>query len=128
MDRQAGGDARIRRAAGELEGEVLGALWAAGAPLTPAQVHAALDGDLAYNTVHTILTRLYDKGLVRRVSRSGRRAYAPVHDAAALAAERMRHVLDRGGDRAQILRRFVTSLGPADEQALRQALAQDDPQ
>lgn len=127
VGRDVGEDARTRRAAGELESDVLGTLWAAAAPLTPAQVHAALDGDLAYNTVHTILTRLYDKGLVRRVSRSGRRGYAPVRDAAALAADRMRDVLDRGGDRAQILHRFVTSLSSADEQALREALAREDP-
>jgi hypothetical protein len=35
-------------------------------------------------------------------------------------------VLEGGRDRAEILQRFVTSLSPADEQALRAALAEDE--
>lgn len=116
---------RSRRAAGELEGEVLAALWAADGPLTPAQLQATLDGDLAYNTVHTILTRLQDKQLVARVRDGSRRAYAPVKDAAQLAADRMRDVLEGGRDRVQILQRFVTSLSPDDEAALRAMLGPD---
>ncbi|MEN3308545.1 MAG: hypothetical protein V7603_4747, partial [Micromonosporaceae bacterium] len=46
-----------RRGAGELEAEVLGTLWGSKTPLTPAQLHVSLGGGLAYNTVHTILTR-----------------------------------------------------------------------
>jgi predicted transcriptional regulator len=118
---------RGRRAAGALEGEVLSTLWAADGPLTPAQLLAALGDELAYNTVHTILTRLQDKGLVMRVRESGRSGYQPVKDAAQDAADRMRTVLEGGRDRAQILQRFVTSLSSADEQALRAALAEDLP-
>ncbi|MGH3825752.1 MAG: BlaI/MecI/CopY family transcriptional regulator, partial [Pseudonocardiaceae bacterium] len=44
-----------RRAAGELEAEVLAALWAADGPLTAAHVRRAVSGGLAYNTVQTIL-------------------------------------------------------------------------
>jgi predicted transcriptional regulator len=116
-----------RRAAGALEGEVLGALWAADGPLTPAQLQAALGAGLAYNTVHTILTRLQDKGLVVRVRDGGRSGYQPVKDAAQDAADRMRTVLEGGRDRAEILQRFVTSLSPADEQALRAVLEEDNP-
>ena len=60
-----------RRGAGELEAEVLGALWAEGTPLTPSQLHAILGGELAYNTVHTILTRLREKGRVVRTTAEG---------------------------------------------------------
>jgi predicted transcriptional regulator len=104
---------------------VLAALWAADGPLTPAQLQASLDGDLAYNTVHTILTRLQDKQLVARVRDGSRRAYTPVKDAAQLAADRMRDVLEGGRDRVQILQRFVTSLSPDDEAALRALLGPD---
>jgi predicted transcriptional regulator len=117
-----------RRAAGELEGEVLGALWAADGPLTPAQLQAALGTGLAYNTIHTILTRLQEKGLVIRVREGGRSGYQPAKDAAQDAADRMRTVLERGRDRAAILQRFVTSLSPDDEQALRAALGEDEPE
>jgi predicted transcriptional regulator len=117
-----------RRAAGALEGEVLGALWAADGPLTPAQLQAALGTGLAYNTIHTILTRLQDKGLVVRVREGGRSGYQPAKDAAQVAADRMHTVLDGGRDRAEILQRFVTSLSPDDEQALRAALGEDVPE
>ena len=113
-----------RRAAGQLEADVLAALWAAAEPLTPAELVIALGDDLAYNTVHTILTRLQDKGLVMRVRDGNRRAYAPVKDAAELAAEQMRAVLEGGRDRQQILQRFVTALSPDDEEALRSLLAE----
>jgi predicted transcriptional regulator len=111
-----------RRAAGELENAALVALWAAEAPLTPTQLQTAIGGGLAYNTVHTILTRLSDKGLVARVRHDGRTAYTPVKDAAQLAAERMRGALEAGGDRELVLRQFVTSLAAEDERALREVL------
>ena len=116
-----------RRGAGELEAEVLGTLWAAQTPLTPAQLHVTLGGGLAYNTVHTILTRLCDKGQVRRTTVDGRPAYAPAQGAAEWAANQMRAVLDRSGDRRAILHRFVSSLEPADEQTLRAALREERP-
>ena len=55
-----------RREPGELEAEVLAALWAADGPLTAGDLVDALGRDLAYNTVLTILTRLHQKGAVRR--------------------------------------------------------------
>jgi predicted transcriptional regulator len=115
-----------RRGSGQLEAEVLSVLWAAEGPLTPAQLQSALGRELAYNTVHTILTRLCDKGLVVRTSIGGRPGYAPAQGAAEWAASQMRAVLDRGKDRAAILHRFVSSLDPDDEQALRDFL-NDDP-
>jgi predicted transcriptional regulator len=111
-----------RRGAGELERAALAALWAAATPLSPTQLQAALGGTLAYNTVHTILTRLVDKALVARERVGGRVAYSPVKDAAELAVERMRGALEAGGDRELVLRRFVTSLSADDERALRTLL------
>jgi predicted transcriptional regulator len=125
--RAAAGSAASRRGAGELEAEVLAALWAGTAPLTPTQLHGILGGELAYNTVHTILTRLRDKGLVVRTTSEGHPAYAPAQGAAEWAAAQMRAVLERGGDRTAILHRFVSSLNPADERALRAALESDAP-
>jgi predicted transcriptional regulator len=114
-----------RRGSGELEAEVLSILWAADGPLTPAQLQASLGRELAYNTVHTILTRLCEKGLVVRTPIDGRPGYAPAQGAAEWAASQMRAVLDRGNDRTAILHRFVSSLDPDDEQALREFLNDD---
>ncbi len=113
---------RRRRTSGVLEAEVLAALWAADAPLTPGDVALALDADLAYTTVQTILTRLHAKGAVVR-ERSGRaHAYSPVLDEAGLAATRMHAMLDRGGDHAAVLSRFVSILSEQEEHTLAQLL------
>ncbi|MFI0903507.1 BlaI/MecI/CopY family transcriptional regulator [Streptomyces sioyaensis] len=111
-----------RRPAGELEASVLAALWAAGEPLSPAQVQRVLGGRLARTTVTTILSRLHDKGAVSR-SRSGRGfAYSPIQDSAGLTARRMRSELDKQDDRGTALARFVSQLTSEDEQVLRSLL------
>ncbi|MEB8339322.1 BlaI/MecI/CopY family transcriptional regulator [Streptomyces endophyticus] len=115
-----------RRPAGELEAAVMAALWAAGSPLTPGQVQADLARGLARTTVTTILTRLFDKGVVGR-DRQGRGfAYFPVQDAPGLTARRMHTALDRDADRASVLARFVDQLKPDDEQLLRRLLEGED--
>lgn len=114
-----------RRAAGQLEGAVLGVLQSAGEALNPAQVRERLASDLAYTTVVTILSRLHAKGVLTR-RRSGRAfSYAPVADEPGLAARRMRGVLDGEADREAVLARFVSGLSASDEQLLRRML--DDP-
>jgi predicted transcriptional regulator len=115
-------DRPARRSAGQLENEVLAALWAADTPLTPADVLAAIGTDLAYNTVHTILTRLVDKGQVTRVSDAGRSGYTPARDATDTVADRMRAILDSGHDRREVLARFASTLDANEEAALRAAL------
>src|SRR5262245_38759461 len=117
------GDTAGRRAQGSLESEVMATLWAAGEPLTSAQVQAGLGGSLAYNTVQTILTRLLDKALVHRCQVVRGHAYWPVKEAATAAAEQMRAALDRRGDRQAVLRQFVAGLDAADATALRAFLA-----
>ena len=107
-----------RRAAGSLESEVLAALWAADKPLTAGDVVDALGGDLAYTTVQTILARLHSKGAVDRQPAGRAHAYTPMLDEAGLAASRMRAMLDRGGDHAAVLARFLGTLSPQEEAIL----------
>jgi predicted transcriptional regulator len=107
-----------RRAAGELEADVLTVLWRANRPLSPGQVRAELGADLAYTTVMTILSRLHDKGSVSR-SRAGRAyVYTPAFEQAEMAASQMRSVLDSGHDREAVLARFVGTLSSAEERTL----------
>lgn len=111
-----------RRARGELESEVLATLWAAGEPVAPGVIRDRLHGDPAYTTVLTILTRLLDKGLVTR-ERAGRAyVYTPVRDEAGHTAAGMRALLEKGGDRAAVLARFVSELPAEDEQILERLL------
>lgn len=114
-----------RRAKGSLESEVLAALWAADAPMTPGDVTDAIASDLAYTTVQTILMRLYAKGAVERAQVGRAFAYTPVLDDADLAADRMQAMLDKGGDHAAVLRRFLRTLSSEDETVLIDLLARE---
>jgi predicted transcriptional regulator len=107
---------------------VLAVLWAAGGPLTAGEVVDAVGGELAYNTVQTILTRLHDKGAVHREQAGRAHAYTPVLDEAGLAASRMRAMLDRGGDHAAVLARFIGTLTPQEEATLAQLIAEHQAQ
>ena len=114
-----------RRAPGELETALLRALWEAGTALTPSQLQARVGPDLAYNTVHTVLTRMCDKGVLRRTQLAGRPAYLPVQAAEESGAARLHAVLEASDDHVALLRRFVATLTPADEAALRAVLDGD---
>lgn len=117
----------MRRARGSLESEVLAALWAADGPLTAGDVADVLGDDLAYTTVQTILVRLYGKGAVRRELIGRAHSYTPVLDDAGLVADRMRAMLDKGGDRAAVLSRFLRELTPEDEATLARLVRRDRP-
>lgn len=111
-----------RRAFGELEGEVLAALWAAGQPLVPAEVQSAVGGDLAYTTVMTILVRLHDKGVIEREKVGRAFAYRPVVTENDVVADQVRRLLDRGHSRTAVLQGLVEGLAPGDEKLLRKLL------
>lgn len=109
-----------RRTRGSLEREVRAVLAGMGEPMTPAQVRDALGGDLAYTTVLTVLSRLFEKGLVDREPAGRGYAYSAPYDAAELTARRMSLLLsDRDSDRAAVLTCFVDGLNPGDEHLLR---------
>lgn len=111
-----------RRESGGLESEVLATLWASDTPLTTGEVVDALGGELAYNTVQTILTRLHAKGAVRRELHGRAYAYTPVLDEPGIAANRMRAMLDHGGDHAAVLTRFLDVLTAEQEATLAELL------
>lgn len=114
-----------RRAPGELADEVLAALWTADHALTPSEVHEALGLEVAYNTVLTILTRLYEKGLAEREKLGRSYAYRPVMGPAQLAASRMHALLSRGRDAAGVLQHFIDGLSPAEARVLRRLLERE---
>ncbi len=119
------------RGRGELEREVLASVAAAPGPVTANDVLADLGGGLAYTTVMTTLARLESKGVLARSMPGRAYAYSLVGDPGqveeALAAHRMRRVLDSRGDRASVLARFVAELSAEDEQTLRALLGDADP-
>lgn len=121
-DATAGGTAGERRPNGALAAEVLAVLQEASGALTAGQVLERLGGGLAYTTVVTTLSRLYDKQVLSRVPSGRAFAYAPVTDASGLTARRMHQVLADGPDREQVLARFVSDLATSDTALLRALL------
>ncbi|MEV6637288.1 BlaI/MecI/CopY family transcriptional regulator [Actinoplanes sp. NPDC051470] len=112
-----------RRAPGALEANVMAALWAAEGPLTAADVQREIGGELAYNTVQTILIRLHEKAVVERRREGRGHVYWPVQDAATAAAHQMRSALTDRTDRQAVLQQFAASLDESDAAVLRALLA-----
>lgn len=109
---------------GELEAAVMDVLWDRGGWLTPGEVHEALSvgRPLAYNTVMTILVRLWQKGRLER-ERDGRAyAYRPLLSREEHAAAHMGELLAATRDRPLALSRFVEDLSPGDRAQLRRML------
>ena len=114
-----------RRQMGALEDEIMTYLWAVGQPVTPAQVHKAVAPELAYTTVMTILTRLWQKNRLTR-ERAGRAyEYLPVRTEAEDRAAAMQDTLADAGDRAAVLSSFVDALNAKDAMLLQKLLEQD---
>ena len=109
---------------GELERSVLERLWAVGGPVPATQLRDELaDRGLALTTVHTVLTRLEQKGFVVHDEDRPRR-FTPRATREEHAAELMHEVLGQAGDRQAALARFVGSVSPAEVGMLRRLLAE----
>lgn len=115
-----------RRARGDLKQEVLRVLLAANAPMTPGDVRDAIDPDLAYTTVMTVLARLCEQGLVAR-RRAGRAfAYTAIADQNEVTARQMHRLLEAGDDRVAVLTRFLSVLSDNDERTLIELIGRID--
>ncbi|QGN35712.1 BlaI/MecI/CopY family transcriptional regulator [Microlunatus sp. Gsoil 973] len=111
---------------GDLERRVMEELWAAAAPRSVREVHAALirDRDLAYTTVMTVLDRLAKKGLVIRESAGRAYLYSAVQTREEMVAEVMHDALDgTEQDRTAALVAFVDRVTPDEAATMRDALA-----
>jgi len=108
---------------GELERALMERLWAAEGPLAATTLRDQLaDRGIALTTVHTVLTRLEQKGFVAhddaRPRRFAARATREEH-----AAELMHEVLGQAADRQAVLARFVGSVSEDEARLLRDLLA-----
>jgi predicted transcriptional regulator len=108
---------------GDLERAVMERLWAADGPMAATTLRDQLaDRGLALTTVHTVLTRLEQKGFVAhddaRPRRFAARASREEH-----AAELMHEVLGQAADRQAVLARFVGSVSEDEARLLRDLLA-----
>jgi len=123
-----GSEVRVgKRPDGALEQDILRVLWSTAEAMMPGEVLGRLDVDLAYTSVSTVLTRLYEKGLVTR-DRQGRGfAYRAALSESELAARRMGEVLTSVADRKAVLVGFVDSLTKRDIKSLRAMVQEHGP-
>ena len=108
---------------GALEEQVMDFLWSADVATTPSEVHAGVAPELAYTTVMTIMTRLWEKGRLRRARQGRGYVYEPVRSEAEHRAGEMRTTLGDSGDRAAVLSQFVSDLDAPDASMLRELLS-----
>lgn len=113
-----------RRAAGELEAQILGVLWAEGGDMGTTDILERLGGHMAYTTVAKVLDRLHAKGQVGR-TRTGRSyRYTPIGAESNWVAAHVKRLLGHGGNRSDVLQGFVEGLNPADTETLAKLLKQ----
>ncbi len=90
---------------GELESQVMEVVWARGAA-TVREVHEAVNRQrpLAYTTIMTVMTRLAEKGILRRELVEGAYVYRPAEPRAAFearaASRLLKEALEAYGDAA----------------------------
>ncbi len=110
---------------GPLEAEVLDVLWDSLGWLTPGEVHevVAQRRDLAYTTVMTVLSNLWEKEILER-RRDGRAyAYHPVQTREERTASTMSAALTAVENRPVVLTAFVGQLSAEDRAQLRRMLS-----
>ena len=107
---------------GALENSVMEYLWARDQPATPAEVHSAIGKDLAYTTVMTILSRLWQKGRLDRERHGRAFRYRPLRSEAEHRADSMHTTMERAGDKQAVLSSFVHGLTRGETRILRRLL------
>lgn len=113
---------------GELEAAVMDLLWDRPGWVTAGDVHQGLTDDadgrrLAYTTVLTVLSRLWQKGRLER-RRDGRaHLYRPLSSREEHTATRMGELLASARDRPLALSHFVGELNETDRAELQRMLA-----
>jgi predicted transcriptional regulator len=113
----------VTRRRGELEQDVMTALWRHTEPVNARTVLRTIaDPELAYSTVKTVLERLTRKQVVTRVIVDRTWHYTAAGTRDDYVAELMLAALDSTGDRDGALVRFAQVVSPADADVLRAAL------
>ncbi|AWZ22988.1 MULTISPECIES: BlaI/MecI/CopY family transcriptional regulator [Rhodococcus] len=106
---------------GGLEAEVMNELWSTD---EPQSVHDLVDRlrerrELAYTTILTVVTHLYEKGWVRREKRSRAYFYSPSRSREEATSEALRALLDGCTDPSAVLLRFAKTVSDREYDALR---------
>lgn len=112
------------RTFGELESEIMRAVWRADEPVTGHDIADSLDKErqLAYTTIITVIERLRAKGVLTRFRDGRSYRYQAKVASEEYAALLMGQVLSSAENPSGTLLRFAGELDPAEAAALREAL------
>lgn len=114
------------RQQGELENQVMDALWNAEGSLTSQDILETVNqasGDLALTTILTVLSRLVDKGMVKRSQGVGRSLnFTAAETRERHSANLMLNLLGDSENPALTFAQFTSSLTPKQLAALRESL------
>jgi predicted transcriptional regulator len=114
------------RQQGELENQVMDALWSAEGSMTSQEILETVNqgaGELALTTILTVLSRLVDKGMVTRSSGSGRSLdFRATETRERHSANLMLKLLGDTENPALTFAQFTKSLSPKQLAALRETL------
>jgi predicted transcriptional regulator len=114
------------RQQGELENQVMDALWNANGSLTSQEILDRVNqgsDDLALTTILTVLSRLVDKGMVARTAGTGRSLnFTATESRERHSANLMLKLLGDSDNPALTFAQFTSSLNPKQLAALRKTL------
>ena len=78
---------------------------------------------LAYTTILTVVTHLFDKGWVSREKKSRAYFYRPSRSREEATSRALRELLDSSSDSAAVLLHFAKTMTDAENEALRRGLS-----
>jgi predicted transcriptional regulator len=109
------------RGFGDLESVVMQMVWDHDAPVTVRDLFDELSQDrvIAYTTVMSTMDNLHRKGWLSRVKEGKAYRYTATASREEYSARLMREALAGGGDAEAVLTHFVTEIGGAESQVLR---------
>ncbi|MDX3458645.1 BlaI/MecI/CopY family transcriptional regulator [Streptomyces sp. ME02-8801-2C] len=112
------------RRLGELEAEIMDRLWRWKRPATVREIVDDINKQrpLAYTTVNTVATILYNKGWLLRGKQGRAWVYSPVRTREEYSAALMEEALGTSEDHTAALAHFVGQMAPDEVSALRKAL------
>ena len=105
---------------GELELAIMDFIWKRNKPITVPDVHDHLlkERKLAYTSTMTVMSRLFEKGLLDRTEEKRPYTYWAAVGRDDYSADMMVQVLAQLGDRKAALARFVERIGSRDARVL----------
>ena len=112
-----------KRKQGELESQVLGCLWDRPDGLTSQQLLSLMgDDSIALTTVLTVLSRLVDKGMVKKEPLGRALLFVPVSTREAHTAGLLLGALDQNANPSLVFSHFASGLSKEQIEQLKKAL------